>query len=119
MYLTIENASDSVQRAKVTINPAGIRFTVEDGSYLQAKSFLRSEVFQTYQCRDADTNIQFQVNMTVLLDCLSMFGSSTNTALQIRFPASSDKLILMYCCPSHLLLSAELLFQVGRGRCAD
>jgi len=62
---------------------------------MQAKSFLRNEVFQQYDCKESE-NIQFQVNMTVLLDCLSIFGLSTNTSLQLKFPASQDKLILMY-----------------------
>lgn len=90
----------------MTVTAAGMRFTVEESSSLQAKSFLREDVFHQFSCREK--NVQFQVNISAVLDCLSIFGASLNTALQMCYPPSGDKLILMYVKTAHVSLSNRL-----------
>ncbi|XP_052432449.1 cell cycle checkpoint protein RAD1 [Carassius gibelio] len=53
----------------------GLKVTVEDSKCLQANAFIQADIFQEYIIKE-DT-VGFQVNLTVLLDCLTIFGGST------------------------------------------
>ncbi|XP_026853450.2 cell cycle checkpoint protein RAD1 isoform X3 [Electrophorus electricus] len=53
----------------------GLKVTVEDSKCLQANAFIQADIFQEFTIRQ--DVIGFQVNLTVLLDCLTIFGGST------------------------------------------
>ncbi|XP_026153938.1 cell cycle checkpoint protein RAD1 [Mastacembelus armatus] len=55
--------------------PNGLKVTVEDSKCLQANAFIQAEIFQEYTIQE--DLVGFQVNLTVLLDCLNIFGGST------------------------------------------
>ncbi|CAB1352045.1 unnamed protein product [Coregonus sp. 'balchen'] len=55
--------------------PNGLKVTVEDSKCLQANAFIQAEIFQEFTIRE--DSVGFQVNLTVLLDCLTIFGGST------------------------------------------
>uniref|UniRef100_A0A667YPN3 RAD1 homolog (S. pombe) n=1 Tax=Myripristis murdjan TaxID=586833 RepID=A0A667YPN3_9TELE len=55
--------------------PNGLKVTVEDNKTLQANAFIQAEIFQEFTIRE--DSVGFQVNLTVLLDCLTIFGGST------------------------------------------
>ncbi|KAF3848999.1 hypothetical protein F7725_015496 [Dissostichus mawsoni] len=63
--------------------PNGLKVTVEDSKCLQANAFIQSEIFQEYTIKE--DSVGFQVNLTVLLDCLNIFGGST--APGVRLPS--------------------------------
>lgn len=70
-----------------TATPNGLKVTVEDSKCLQANAFIQVEVFQEFTIKE--DLVGFQVNLTVLLDCLNIFGGSTapgvSTALRICY----------------------------------
>lgn len=53
----------------------GLKVTVEDSKCLQANAFIQADIFQEYIIKE--DAVGFQVNLTVLLDCLTIFGGST------------------------------------------
>ncbi|CAL1567574.1 unnamed protein product [Knipowitschia caucasica] len=55
--------------------PNGLKVTVEDSKCLQANAFIQAEIFQEFTIKE--DLVGFQVNLTVLLDCLNIFGGST------------------------------------------
>ncbi|XP_028658313.1 cell cycle checkpoint protein RAD1 [Erpetoichthys calabaricus] len=65
----------------------GIKVTVEDSKCLQANAFIQADIFQEFIIKE--DSVMFRVNMTVLLDCLSIFGSSAvpgmTTALRMCY----------------------------------
>ncbi|KAG2466144.1 cell cycle checkpoint protein RAD1 [Polypterus senegalus] len=65
----------------------GIKVTVEDSKCLQANAFIQADIFQEFIIKEE--SVMFRVNMTVLLDCLSIFGSSAvpgmTTALRMCY----------------------------------
>uniref|UniRef100_A0A3B3RSR5 RAD1 homolog (S. pombe) n=1 Tax=Paramormyrops kingsleyae TaxID=1676925 RepID=A0A3B3RSR5_9TELE len=67
--------------------PNGLKVTVEDSKCLQANAFIQSEIFQEFTIQE--DSVSFQVNLTVLLDCLTIFGGSTvpgvTTALRLCY----------------------------------
>ncbi|KAJ8338976.1 hypothetical protein SKAU_G00357620 [Synaphobranchus kaupii] len=67
--------------------PNGLKVTVEDSKCLQANAFIQAEIFQEYTIQE--DSVSFQVNLTVLLDCLTIFGGNTGpggtTALRLCY----------------------------------
>ncbi|KAL7831822.1 hypothetical protein AOLI_G00293700 [Acnodon oligacanthus] len=65
----------------------GLKVTVEDSKCLQANAFIQADIFQEFTLKE--DIVGFQVNLTVLLDCLTIFGGSTvpgvNTALRMCY----------------------------------
>ncbi|KAL6471115.1 hypothetical protein MHYP_G00197650 [Metynnis hypsauchen] len=65
----------------------GLKVTVEDSKCLQANAFIQADIFQEFTLKE--DVVGFQVNLTVLLDCLTIFGGSTvpgvNTALRMCY----------------------------------
>lgn len=74
---TILKAIHSKDREIATVfaSDNGLKVTVETAKCIQANAFLQSEIFQEYQL--LENNISFQINLTILLECLSIFGSNT------------------------------------------
>uniref|UniRef100_H3BWC7 RAD1 homolog (S. pombe) n=1 Tax=Tetraodon nigroviridis TaxID=99883 RepID=H3BWC7_TETNG len=54
--------------------PNGLKVTVEDSKCLQANAFIQADIFQEFTIRE--DLVGFQINLTVLLDCLNIFGGS-------------------------------------------
>ncbi|KAI4886513.1 hypothetical protein NFI96_024877 [Prochilodus magdalenae] len=60
----------------------GLKVTVEDSKCLQANAFIQADIFQEFTLKE--DVVGFQVNLTVLLDCLTIFGG-VNTALRMCY----------------------------------
>uniref|UniRef100_A0A674NQQ1 RAD1 homolog (S. pombe) n=1 Tax=Takifugu rubripes TaxID=31033 RepID=A0A674NQQ1_TAKRU len=58
--------------------PNGLKVTVEDSKCLQANAFIQADIFQEFTIRE--DLVGFQINLTVLLDCLNIFGGSAVSA---------------------------------------
>lgn len=61
-----------------TINTEGFWFTLEEAKTLQATAFLKAQLFHEFNLQgaeDQDGEIKFGINLTVLVECLKMFGS--------------------------------------------
>ncbi|XP_061554989.1 cell cycle checkpoint protein RAD1 isoform X2 [Phyllopteryx taeniolatus] len=61
--------------ALVTATPNGLKVTVENSKCLQANAFIQAEIFQEFTIKE--DMVGLKINLTVLLDCLSIFGGST------------------------------------------
>ncbi|XP_023563244.1 cell cycle checkpoint protein RAD1 [Octodon degus] len=74
----------------------GIKVTVENAKCVQANAFIQAEVFQEFLVQEE--TVVFRVNLTVLLDCLSIFGSNpmpgTLTALRMCYQGYGHPLML-------------------------
>ncbi|KAK1785955.1 hypothetical protein P4O66_017702 [Electrophorus voltai] len=86
----------------------GLKVTVEDSKCLQANAFIQADIFQEFTIKQ--DVIGFQVNLTVLLDCLTIFGGSTVPGKYHRlstfgnsgnahydYPKDSDMMELFQC----------------------
>jgi cell cycle checkpoint protein len=85
------------QLATVTISKLGIKFTIEIAQSLQGSALLQQELFQEYNFTEGEAQKeQFQVNLSILLDCLNIYGISTTfPALQIAYKGYGHPLLLM------------------------
>ncbi|XP_036164501.1 cell cycle checkpoint protein RAD1 isoform X2 [Myotis myotis] len=76
----------------------GIKVTVENAKCVQANAFIQAGIFQEFKVQEEP--VTFRINLTVLLDCLSIFGSSPMpgnlTALRMCYQG--------YGCPLMLFL---------------
>ncbi|XP_012974481.1 cell cycle checkpoint protein RAD1 isoform X2 [Mesocricetus auratus] len=74
----------------------GLKVTVENAKCVQANAFIQAEVFQEFIIREE--SVTFRINLTILLDCLSIFGSSptpgTLTALRMCYQGDGHPLML-------------------------
>ncbi|XP_032793542.1 cell cycle checkpoint protein RAD1 isoform X2 [Daphnia magna] len=66
----------------------GLKVTVEDMKSVQLNAFIEPGIFQSYVVKEEE--IKFQLNLTVLLECLNVFGSSglqsgTSPALKLYY----------------------------------
>ncbi|CAN7985896.1 unnamed protein product, partial [Ixodes hexagonus] len=67
--------------ATVEINEIGIRVIVQDAKCLQAIAFVQRELFDDYALNE--TSLSFDIRLPILLECLTMFGS-TGSAVSTR-----------------------------------
>ncbi|XP_052015759.1 cell cycle checkpoint protein RAD1 [Apodemus sylvaticus] len=74
----------------------GIKVTVENAKCVQANAFIQADVFQEFIIQEE--SVTFRINLTILLDCLSIFGSSptpgTLTALRMCYQGYGHPLML-------------------------
>ncbi|XP_053264636.1 cell cycle checkpoint protein RAD1 [Podarcis raffonei] len=65
----------------------GLKITVENAKSLQANAFIQAGVFQEFTVQEE--SVMFRINLAVLLDCLTIFGTSslsgTQTALRMCY----------------------------------
>ncbi|XP_039203798.1 cell cycle checkpoint protein RAD1 [Crotalus tigris] len=65
----------------------GLKFTVENAKSLQANAFVQAGIFQEFVVREE--SVMFRINLSVLLDCLTIFGTNslpgTQTALRMCY----------------------------------
>ncbi|XP_059478782.1 cell cycle checkpoint protein RAD1-like [Neocloeon triangulifer] len=82
---------------------SGLRVSVESGKCSQANAFIQSEIFQEYQYDKEEESVNFSLDLSVLLECLDIFGdatsSSSSTALKLRYKGHGN--------PVQLLLEEE------------
>ncbi|XP_075397039.1 cell cycle checkpoint protein RAD1 isoform X2 [Tenrec ecaudatus] len=74
----------------------GLKVTVEKAKCVQANAFIQAEIFQEFKVQEE--SVTFRINLGVLLDCLSVFGSSpvpgTFTALRMCYQGYGHPLML-------------------------
>ncbi|XP_040194182.1 cell cycle checkpoint protein RAD1 [Rana temporaria] len=74
----------------------GLKFTVENAKCLQANAFIQAGIFQEFSVQEE--SVIFRINLTVLLDCLTIFGASavpaTPTALKMCYRGYGHPLML-------------------------
>uniref|UniRef100_A0A8B9F0Z7 Cell cycle checkpoint protein RAD1 n=1 Tax=Amazona collaria TaxID=241587 RepID=A0A8B9F0Z7_9PSIT len=74
----------------------GLRVTVEDAKCIQANAFIQAEIFQEFAVQEQ--TVTFRINLSVLLDCLTIFGTSslpgTSTALKMCYRGYGYPLML-------------------------
>jgi hypothetical protein len=85
-----------VQPAFLTFQDLGIKVTVEKSKTLQARAYLKKAMFSDWSMRDSGEleNVVIQINLTILLQCLTIFGS--NAHLELTLQEEGDPLSLMY-----------------------
>ncbi|XP_012724437.1 cell cycle checkpoint protein RAD1-like [Fundulus heteroclitus] len=70
-----------------TATANGLKVTVEDCKCMQANAFIQADIFQEFTLKD--DIVVFQINLTVLLDCLNIFGGTpaagVSTALRMCY----------------------------------
>ncbi|KAK2145826.1 hypothetical protein LSH36_655g01043 [Paralvinella palmiformis] len=75
----------------------GLKVTVEDAKCVQANAFLQASLFQEFVIRE--DQVTFKVNLTVLLDCLNIFGTSqvggVMTALKLCYTGYGNPICLL------------------------
>lgn len=75
----------------------GLKVTVEDAKCVLANAFIQSELFQQYLLRVEQ--ITFSINLTVLMECLNIFGAasqpSSTTSLKMCYEGYGHPLVLM------------------------
>lgn len=89
------------ETATLFASSLGIKVTVEDSKCVQANAFIQEGVFQYFNVKDEQ--ITFKINLTVLLECLTIFGSTS-------MPGSTTSLKMCYSgygCPLVLVLEEE------------
>jgi len=75
----------------------GIKVTVEDAKCAQANAFIQEAIFHEFSIKEEQ--LAFKINLTVLLECLTIFGGSGgpggNTSLKMCYAGYGCPLILM------------------------
>ncbi|KDR12148.1 cell cycle checkpoint protein RAD1 [Zootermopsis nevadensis] len=80
--LTLLKAVNFKDNATCFATNKGLKVTVEDSKCVQASSFIQREMFQHYKLNDVQ--VTFKVNISILVECLNIFGGSA-TALKVCY----------------------------------
>ncbi|XP_047229063.1 cell cycle checkpoint protein RAD1 [Girardinichthys multiradiatus] len=75
-----------------TATANGLKVTVEDCKCMQANAFIQADIFQEFTLKE--DSVVFQINLTVLLDCLNIFGGSSVGALRMCYRGYGHPLTL-------------------------
>ncbi|OWF42256.1 cell cycle checkpoint protein RAD1-like [Mizuhopecten yessoensis] len=85
------------ETATVFASSMGLKVTVEDAKCVQANAFIQEGLFHEYNI--TEDQITFKINLTVLLECLTIFGTSqvpgVTTTLKMCYGGYGCPLILM------------------------
>ncbi|KAK9122268.1 hypothetical protein Syun_019885 [Stephania yunnanensis] len=82
------------QDALVELSEHGIVLIVEESGCLQAKLYLKREVFASYEYQ-AEGRPRFAVSLGLLIDCLNLFTvPGLSRAVEIRYPGPDMQLLL-------------------------
>ncbi|KAL3858199.1 hypothetical protein ACJMK2_012801 [Sinanodonta woodiana] len=98
---TILKAIHFKEIATLFASPMGLKVTVEDAKCVQANAFIQETIFHHYIIKEEQ--VTFKINLTVLLECLTIFGSSA-------VPGVSTSLKMCYAgygCPLLLILEED------------
>jgi cell cycle checkpoint protein len=64
------------QQATCTIIKQGLKFSVEKTKTLRAKAYVKSSVFTEFELNE--DNLEFTLNLSILLQCLQIFGQQSH-----------------------------------------
>ncbi|XP_076815612.1 cell cycle checkpoint protein RAD1-like [Clavelina lepadiformis] len=80
--------------ATVFVTENGMKVTVEDAKCIQANAFIQAQVFQDYIIRE--DSITFCINLDILQECLSIFGSNppSVTAMRMMYNGYGTPLVI-------------------------
>ncbi|UYV73580.1 RAD1 [Cordylochernes scorpioides] len=85
------------EMALVVITPNGFKVSVTDSKCIQAAAFIQADLFSEFHLKEE--SLSFQINLNVLLDCLTIFGPSTTSGphptLNMFCESPASPLILM------------------------
>jgi len=95
---TLLKAVHFKETATVFVTPLGLKVTVEESKAAQANAFVQEGLFHQYQV--SQDQLAFKINLTVLLECLTIFGGSGGstgggTSLKMCYEGYGCPLILM------------------------
>ena len=68
----------SLLRYILAIRQPGVTFKYS----WKARVSFHADMFESYEC-SSDRNIQFSINLNILLDCLQLFGSASDSVTAI------------------------------------
>uniref|UniRef100_A0A8C4R642 Cell cycle checkpoint protein RAD1 n=1 Tax=Eptatretus burgeri TaxID=7764 RepID=A0A8C4R642_EPTBU len=83
-------------QAAFCVTANGIKVTVEDSKCMQANAFIQAGIFHEYHVK-ADS-VTFRINLTALLGCLTIFGSSSQsgtTAMKMCYRGDGHPLVAL------------------------
>lgn len=92
--LSILKTVSFAQEATCLMSSNGLKFIVEQSKSLEAKVFLQCGIFHEFFYAD-DEQTSFRINLTMLLECLNIFGSSATTTLRMSYAGYGSPLVLM------------------------
>ncbi|MQL91761.1 hypothetical protein Taro_024375 [Colocasia esculenta] len=96
------------QDAVVELSEHGIVLIVEETGCLQAKVYLRRELFVTYEY-SAEGRPRFGLSLGLFVDCLNTFSSPGHApVIEIRYPDPDMQLILKSVDSSNVCIYAEI-----------
>jgi len=99
VILPVLKAVNFKENALFFCSKNGIKVTTEDMKSIQLNAFIETAIFQSYVIKEDP--IRFQLNLTVLLECLNVFGSSmasgTTPALKLYYSGDGSPVTLLYC----------------------
>ena len=99
--------------ATVYLSGNGLKVTVEESKYLQASAFVQASLFQEYTFTEETAT--FRINLTVLLECLHIFGSSKDnssvTALKMCYGGHGHPLKMLLVDDSGVLTDCSVKTQ--------
>lgn len=75
--------------ANVTISARGIGFVIEEAKSLQAHALLQKELFTDYNYHEKIST--FKIDLTILLDCLTIFGNLNPTGPSLQLAHSRER----------------------------
>jgi len=91
------NCTIHLQSAVVVVTSDGLKVTVEDSKCVQANAFIQADMFQQFVL--SEEMISFKISLTVLLDCLNIFGSGgtpgAHTALKMCYAGRGHPLVMV------------------------
>jgi len=98
-------------KVNVGVMPSGLRFTVEEGKYIQASVTINRDIFDEFCIPSDDSDVSFKIPFKELLDCLKFFcsegrgGESTfSTTTGLGRHSSLKLMYKSYGSPLKLLL---------------
>lgn len=87
------------ETATVFASSMGFKVTVEDAKCVQANAFIQEALFHEFVIKE--DQITFKINLTVLLECLTIFGGTPGVTTSLKLCYAG------YGCPLVLVLEEE------------
>lgn len=83
-----------IQSAIFCASEEGLKVTVEQNKCVQASAYIPCGNFWDYTISSSDT-VEFKVNLSVLTECLNIFGSEEESSVKIFYKSNGAPLIIM------------------------
>ncbi|XP_037092708.1 cell cycle checkpoint protein RAD1-like isoform X2 [Pollicipes pollicipes] len=98
------------ESAMVVVTSDGLKVTVEDSKCVQANAFIQADMFQPFVL--SEETLSFKINLSVLLDCLNIFGSGSTagatTALKMCYAGEGHPLVIVSDCLREALAEMDV-----------